>query len=502
MQAPPAPAAGPAPPGPLSAAHAARPARRAGPAGPAAALGLAVLLALLPGALPARAPGAPPGPPAAPGLLLAQAATADAGPTSGADPAPASAAPPTPPAAEHATEAPQRREGALWQPAAWDELPGWGQDRLREAWPALRLSCRKPAPGWEAACASALALGPVRPADPLALLAGTAEDADRGPDEASLRDWLQRWLRPWRLEALPAPRPEARGLDRPGPRPAARAEPRPADDPAVGLLTGYFEPLLQGRRQRAPGFEVALHLPPAGLVRGRPWFSRAEIARRPDAQAALAGREIAWLADPLDLLLVQIQGSGRLRLLDEPGPDGQPRTVRLAFAAHNGQGYVSVGRWLVERGALSLEQASWPGIRAWAQANPDRVLAMMEANPRVVFFREEPLPDPERGPQGAQGLPLSPGRSIAVDPSAIPYGTPVWLASTEPAPWPATGRPEAPKPLQRLVIAQDTGGAIVGAVRADYFAGWGPAAEDLAGRLRQPLRLWALWPREGPPAGR
>lgn len=362
------------------------------------------------------------------------------------------------------------REGSVWRRAEWRDLPGWPDPALHEAWPALRLSCRKPAPGWAAACASALALGPSGQ--------GPAGGAPDGPDAVALRAWAERWLQPWRVEA--ARRPEG-------------------GDPAVGLLTGYFEPLLEGRRQRAPGFEVPLHRPPAELGRRKPWYSRAEMARLPEARAALAGREIAWLADPLDLLLVQVQGSGRLRLLDEAGPDGAPRTVRLAFAGHNDQAYVSVGRWLVERGELRLEQASWPGIRAWAQAHPDQVTRLVEANPRVVFFREEPLPDPSRGPLGAQGLPLTPGRSIAVDKTSLPYGTPVWLASTEPAPWPPQGRPPPPRPLQRLVVAQDTGGAIVGAVRADYFAGWGPEAEDLAGRLRQPLRLWALWPRESPP---
>jgi membrane-bound lytic murein transglycosylase A len=110
---------------------------------------------------------------------------------------------------------------------------------------------------------------------------------------------------------------------------------------------------------------------------------------------------------------------------------------------------------------------------------------MLRSNPRVVFFREEPLPDPGVGPKGAQGVPLSPGRSIAVDPQSVPYGTPVWLDTTEPL---------ATRPLRRLVVAQDTGSAIVGAVRADYFWGWGDDAEAAAGRMKQPLRMWVLWP--------
>ena len=138
-----------------------------------------------------------------------------------------------------------------------------------------------------------------------------------------------------------------------------------------------------------------------------------------------------------------------------------------------------------DQGAFTLEQASWQAIRSWAQANPARVGEMMAANPRVVFFREEALPAGDiPGPKGAQGVPLTAGRSIAVDPGSIPYGTPVWMASNGPQ-----------TSLQRLVLAQDTGTAITGAVRADYYAGSGPEAGELAGRLKQPLRLWVLWPR-------
>jgi membrane-bound lytic murein transglycosylase A len=118
---------------------------------------------------------------------------------------------------------------------------------------------------------------------------------------------------------------------------------------------------------------------------------------------------------------------------------------------------------------------------------------MLQANPRYVFFREEPLADPTLGPLGAQGVPLTPGRSIAVDRDAVPYGVPVWLDTTEPQPWSPT--PPPPRPLQRLVVAQDTGGAITGAVRADYFWGWGEGAEERAGRMKQPLRMWVLVPR-------
>jgi membrane-bound lytic murein transglycosylase A len=166
--------------------------------------------------------------------------------------------------------------------------------------------------------------------------------------------------------------------------------------------------------------------------------------------------------------------------------------VRLAYAGHNGHPYRSVGRWLIDQGEMSLESASWPAIKAWARANPRRQDEMLWANPRVVFFKEEPLPDPAIGPRGAMGVPLTPGRSIAVDPQSIPYGAWVWLDTTEPL---------SSTPLQRLVTAQDTGSAIVGAVRADYFWGWAEGAEAAAGRMKQPLRMWVLWPVGAPAPG-
>ncbi|WP_414676535.1 murein transglycosylase A [Methylibium sp.] len=373
---------------------------------------------------------------------LAPAASAPAAPAPAA-PAAAPAVPATSPA-PIAEPAPIEREQARWLPGAWTDLPGWPADAVIHAWPALLRSCAKPAPGWAAACDGARRL------------------AD--PDEAKVRDWLQRNLRPWRVTAL--------------------------DGRADGLATGYFEPLVEASRRRTPQHAVPLYAPPAGLSSERAWFTRAEIDHHPGARAALKGREIAWVADPLDALLLQVQGSGRLLMTE---PDGTRRVVRLAYAAHNGQPYRSVGRWLVEQRAFTLEQASWPAIKDWARANPRRVGAMLHANPRMVFFREEPLPDPSVGAVGAQGVALTPGRSIAVDPRALPYGAPVWLDTTEPQPW--AKEPPPAKPLQRLVIAQDTGSAITGAVRADYFWGWGDGVEDLAGRMKQPLRMWVLWPR-------
>ena len=322
-------------------------------------------------------------------------------------------------------------------PVGFGDLPGWEADRLAELWPALRQGCVRPALDWAAFCREAALLGE--------------------PGDAALRTWMQQRLQPYRVEA--------------------------PDGSPDGLLTGYFEPLVEASRQPHGAFRVALYGPPPDLASRRPYWTRQQIDTLPAAQAALRGREIAYVADPLDALVLQIQGSGRLQF---KGADGKAQLVRAAFAGSNEQPYKSVGRWLIEQGELRPDQASWPAIRAWAQRNPKRLNELLWSNPRFVFFREEPLPDPALGPRGAQGVPLTPGRSIAVDPQSIPYGTPVWMASTEPL---------SSSPLRRLVMAQDTGSAITGAVRADYFWGWGAAAEQQAGRMKQPLRLWVLWPR-------
>jgi membrane-bound lytic murein transglycosylase A len=215
-----------------------------------------------------------------------------------------------------------------------------------------------------------------------------------------------------------------------------------------------------------------------------PWFTRQEIDSSPLVKAQLRGLEIAYVADPIDALILHIQGSGRINMIE---PDGSRRTVRLAYAATNEQTYKSVGRWLLDQGSAGTRDVSWPGIKAWLARNPHRLNELLWSNPRVVFFREEAMPDTQLGPKGAQGVPLTPGRSIAVDRASIPYGTPVWMVSNGPE-----GESQR---FQKLVFAQDTGGAILGAVRADYFMGWGAEAGDLAGRIKQPLQMWVLWPK-------
>jgi membrane-bound lytic murein transglycosylase A len=317
----------------------------------------------------------------------------------------------------------------------WSELPGFDADALHEAWNAWIRSCERPLPPHAALCA-----------DVRRLSIATPEEQ---------RAWMMQRLQPYRIEPL-----------------QAGAEP---------LLTGYYEPMLDAARVPGAAQQVPLFRPPADLGTRRPWYSRQQIDTQAAASAALRGREIAYVADPLDALALQIQGSGRLRITE---PDGSVSIVRLAYAGSNEQPYRSVGSWLLQQGAI--RDASWPGIKAWARANPQRVQEMLWSNPRVTFFREEPLSefDAAFGPRGAQGVALTPGRSIAVERDSVPYGAPMWLSS----PGPLLG-------LNRLVFAQDTGSAIIGAVRADYFVGWGPEAGDIAGRLKQPLALWVLWPK-------
>ncbi len=347
--------------------------------------------------------------------------------------------------------APTKPPAKPLQEARWEDVKGWGADNLVEARGALIESCTVLArqPLWSAACEEARAL----PAE-----------------NAALRAFFEARFRPWRVV-----------------NPDASTE---------GLVTGYYEPLLRGSRERSKSFSHAIYGVPDDLLvvdlgelypelknfrlRGRldgrkvvPYWSRAELT--PQAPA-LAGKALLWVADPIELFFLQVQGSGRVEL-----PDG--RRVRIGYADQNGHPYQSIGRWLVEKGELKLEQASMQGIQAWARANPRRLDELLNANPSFVFFRE--LPDNGGGPIGALGVPLTPGRSIAVDPRAVPLGAPVFLATTLPL---------SEQPLQRLVMAQDTGGAIKGAVRADFFWGFGAEAGARAGRMRQRGEMWVLLP--------
>jgi membrane-bound lytic murein transglycosylase A len=270
-----------------------------------------------------------------------------------------------------------------------------------------------------------------------------------------------------------------------------------------GMITGYYEPVIEGSRlqtavHRQPIFGVpddlvvvdlaAVSPETRGLrLRGRldgrrlvPYWSRGEIDARGTAFAAPV---IAWSADPVELFFLQIQGSGQIVL------ENGDRT-RVGYAEQNGHPYRSLGRYLVDRGELLLEQASMQGIKAWAAANPAKLRDALSQNPSYVFFRELPVTD---GPIGALSVPLHAERSMAVDRRFIPLGAPVYLATTFPL---------SEARLERLMAAHDTGGAIRGVVRGDFFWGTGPDAGAQAGRMRQQGRLWLLWPTGEPlPSG-
>ncbi|HEX3139009.1 MAG TPA: MltA domain-containing protein, partial [Rhizobacter sp.] len=267
------------------------------------------------------------------------------------------------PAASTGTATVMQRGRARWVSADWAELPGWEADATTEWWPALLRGCDKPPLDWARVCTDARRLMPA--------------------NDASARAWLRQRVQPWRVES-----------------PEGAAE---------GLITGYFEPLVEARRSPGGAFRIPLYGPPADLATRKPYWTRQQLATSSAAQASLRGLAFAYVANPLDALILQIQGSGRLQITEA---NGHQKLVRVAFAGHNDQPYKSVGKWLIEQGELRAEQASWPAIKAWARANPQRVQEMLWSNPRMVFFREEPLSDLDAafGPRGAQGVALTPGR--------------------------------------------------------------------------------------------
>jgi peptidoglycan lytic transglycosylase A len=337
--------------------------------------------------------------------------------------------------------------------ASWRDLPDWQADDTSAAWDAFRASCRALVKheAWRDVCT----------------VAQSMPETDRG----AARRFFEASFTPFQLTN--------------------------ADGSEEGLITGYYEPLLKGARKpggryRFPVFGVPDDLLVLDLtevypelkgirLRGRlegrrvvPYFDRSQIEQ---GLAPLAGKEIAYVDDSIDLFFLQIQGSGRIAL-------DSGETIRVSYADQNGHPYRSIGRILAERGDLPLEKASMQGIKAWAQANPDKLTELLNQNGSYVFFRE--LPADTAGPPGALGVPLTPRRSVAVDARYVPLGAPVYIATT----WPLSNRP-----LNQLMLAQDTGGAIRGAVRADFFWGFGEEAGNEAGRMKQPLRMWVLLPK-------
>jgi membrane-bound lytic murein transglycosylase A len=341
----------------------------------------------------------------------------------------------------------------LMTPSTFSALPGWDKDDLRQAWPAFTASCnvlvRKEE--WKEACSAARSVAVA--------------------DAGAVRNYFETWFVPNQIRA--------------------------ADGADTGLITGYYEAMLRGSRKRGGAFQSPLYKVPDDLLtidlasvypelkgkrlRGRlvgkkviPYSTRAEIDR-----ADMSGKELLWVDDPVEAFFLEVQGSGRV-LLDNGD------TVRVNYADQNGHPYKAIGRWLIDQGEVPADQATMQGIKAWIVANPTRRQELFNANPSYVFFREERLADPSVGPKGALGVPLTAGRSVAIDPQILPLGAPIFLATTE---------SNSEVPMQRLVMGQDTGGAIRGAVRADFFFGFGHEAAENAGRMKQRGQIWVLMPR-------
>ncbi len=382
-------------------------------------------------------------------------------------------------------------------------LPGWAGDDVAEALPALARSCerlmRQPADRALRPAELGGTVGDWRPfCDGVERLAGSvassglpgafgAPASESGPD-AAVRSLIEQ-----ELVAVPVSlqdAPDAAGRPGEGAGWAAR----------IGLFTGYFEPSLDGSRRRSERYGVPLHLQPpdlvsvdlgdfrddlrgrrvAGRVRGRtlePYDDRAEIA-----SGSLDGRglELVWVDDAVDAFFLQIQGSGQVAM-----DDGS--VLRVGYAAQNGHPYHAIGRTLVERGELTRAEVSLQSIDAWLRTNPDKADEVMATNASYVFFRQIR----GEGPIGAQGVALTPERSLAVDRRHVPLGVPVWLDAMTPA-----ASPEQPGARRQwLLVAQDTGGAIRGAVRGDVFWGAGDRARAIAGRMAHRGRWWVLVPR-------
>lgn len=355
--------------------------------------------------------------------------------------------PPTPPKPAAVT--------ARYLPADWAALPAWPGDQLADSWPAFLNTCKRLASkaGWKDICAEAVLLTP--------------------QDQTTIQAFFQRRFQPWRIEASTGAK--------------------------TGLITGYYEPLLKGSLQPKAG-SVPFYAVPDDLltvdlttlfpdlkgkrVRGRlqgksvvPYWTRAEVA---SGKLEANTKVLAWADDAVEAFFMEVQGSGRITL-----EDGS--IIRLGYADQNGHPYRSIGKWLVEQGELTMDKASMQSIQAWAKAHPERLQEMLNANPSVVFFRI--LADATGGPIGALNVPLVAQASVAVDPKFVPLGAPLYLATT---------RPNDSQPMNRMVHAQDTGGAIAGPIRADFFWGYGQQAGEMAGKMKQQGQIWLLWPKDMP----
>jgi len=249
-----------------------------------------------------------------------------------------------------------------------------------------------------------------------------------------------------------------------------------------GLLTGYYEPVITGSLTRTSETQAPLYAKPAGLTPADPRLTREQIETAQAVQ--LLADPIAWIDDPVDAFFLQIQGSGRIQL-----PDGS--IIRAAFAAHNGHPYHAIGRDLIKEKQIKRSDMSAQKIKDWLRANPQDGIALMRRNPRYVFFKLiTQAKNTQQGPNGSMQVPLTRMRSVATDRRFLPSGSLLYLDSQLPANW---------QDRVGLALAQDTGGAIKGEIRADLFTGTGQSAGALAGELKAPLKIWLLWPKGATP---
>jgi membrane-bound lytic murein transglycosylase A len=345
-------------------------------------------------------------------------------------------------------------EYGLLKPAEWREIDSWQQDNLSAGWPAWLTSCTtlKNKPEWQTACQAAETLST--------------------PDNAQIMDYFVQYFNVYSTSTMAGSN--------------------------TGMITGYYAPILKGSRTKSAKYPFPLYKQPNDLitvdlsalfpelkfkrVRGKldgnrlvPYLTRAEIeADTPP----LAGNELVWVDDAIDAFFLQIQGSGLIQL--DTGEQ-----MHVGYADQNGHAYNSIGKVLIQRGEMTASQASMQGIKDWARKNVSKLQELLNSNPSYVFFRE--LPGNLPGPLGALGVPLTAERSVAVDPKYIPLGAPLFLATTY---------PNSNKPLNRLMMAQDTGGAIKDGVRADFYWGSGNYAGKMAGAMKQAGQIWVLLPKE------
>ncbi len=334
--------------------------------------------------------------------------------------------------------APYNSPIASFTAVSWQALPGWQEDELTQAWPAWLKSCdalrkRSSEVNWRDVCAQSTPISP--------------------RDGQAIRQYFETYFQAYEV------RNSSSGIE-------------------SGVVTGYYEPVMNGSLMRTNLYSTPLYSYPKAWRNAKPSPAptRAELI----SSSVLKGQELAWVQDPVAAAFMQIQGSGKIRLEDG-------RVLRLGFAGTNDQPFKSFAQWLLDRKEITRSEATMQGISQWAKRNPSRVDDMLNANPRFVFFKELPSNvSAELGPNGALGVPLTGERSIAIDLRALPIGAPVFLATTKPL---------SNQSLQKLVMAQDTGSAIVGAVRADYYWGSGDAAAEMAGRMKQNGKMWVLLPR-------